>query len=299
MTRVGSPASKSAPKAATVLFTDLDGTLLDRDTYDFQDALPALEEARRCGVPVVLCSSKTRAEQMELRGRLGINHPFIVEDGSAVYIERGYFPFEFVSDTANESLLVIRLAPRYIDVRRVIREVRNETGIDLRGYGDISDDEVARLTGLERDAAARARAREFEETIVTPLAEADRAVVSRALAGRGLRLSRGGRFLAVTGASDKGAAAAILADLYRQACGPVRLVGLGDSFNDRPLLRAMDVPVLVQKDASGWEQVDVPGVTRVEGVGPAGWNRFVLELLGGGQAPGPRPFKEGSARGSH
>ncbi|MDH4036897.1 MAG: hypothetical protein OEX18_12530 [Candidatus Krumholzibacteria bacterium] len=48
----------------------------------------------------------------------------------------------------------------------------------------------------------------------------------------------------------------------------------------------MDVPVLVQKDESGWEEVDVPGVTRVDGVGPAGWNRFVLELLGGGSGPG-------------
>ncbi|HEU4364154.1 MAG TPA: mannosyl-3-phosphoglycerate phosphatase, partial [Candidatus Krumholzibacteria bacterium] len=178
--------------AATILFTDLDGTLLDRETYGFRDALPALDLARTRRVPIVLCSSKTRAEQMELRSRLCIDDPFIVEDGSAICIERGYFPFDFVSDSVDDALLVIRLCPRYADVRRVVREVRRETGIDLRGYGDMGDAEVSRLTGLDRASAARARAREFQETIVTPLSASEVPVVARALAAKGLRLTRGG-----------------------------------------------------------------------------------------------------------
>jgi mannosyl-3-phosphoglycerate phosphatase len=278
------PVGTEFSGASTVLFTDLDGTLLDRDTYDFRKALPALDLARTRRVPIVLCSSKTRAEQTELRARLCIDDPFIVEDGSAIYIQRDYFPFEFASNPVGESLLVIRLAPRYVDVRRAIHEVRAETGIDLEGYGDLDDRAVARLTGLDPAAAARARAREFEETLTTPLSDDQAATVTRALASRGLRLSRGGRFFAVTGASDKGTAACILAELYRRERGPVRLVGIGDSFNDRSLLRAMDEPVLVQKDPSRWEQVDVPGIRRVTGVGPAGWGKFVVELLGGGGA---------------
>jgi len=263
----------------TILFTDLDGTLLDRNDYSFDGALPALQRLRARNVPLILCSSKTRSEQLALRSRLGLDHPFIVEDGSAIYVERDYFPFDFPCDPVGDDMLVIPLSPRYARVRRVIRDVRIETGVELRGYGDLSDEEVAHVTGLSVAAAGRARAREFEETIVTPFNPQEASRVSKALAARGLRLSRGGRFMAVTGASDKGAAASILAELYRRVYGRVRLVGIGDSFNDGPLLRAMDLPALVQKDDSGWENIDVDGLQRVEGVGPEGWNRFVLELL--------------------
>ncbi len=46
--------------------TDLDGTLLDRETYDFAPARPALDALRERGVPLVLVSSKTRAEMEPL-----------------------------------------------------------------------------------------------------------------------------------------------------------------------------------------------------------------------------------------
>ncbi len=265
-----------------IIFTDLDGTLLDRATYDCHAALPALDVIRTKNVPLVFCSSKTRAEQMELRERLGVGHPFIVEDGSAVYIDPGYFPFEFVCDRADDGMLVIRLGPVYDVVREAIRAIREETGIELTGYGDLTDEDVAERTGLDVESARRARQREFQESIVTPLAPDDAGTVGRALARRGLSLARGGRYYSVTGRSNKGAAALILAELYRRRDGDVRLVGIGDSFNDAALLRAMDVPVLVQKAPGTWEDIDVPNVVRVDDVGPAGWNRFVLSLLRAG-----------------
>ena len=45
-----------------VIFTDLDGTLLDGNTYAFDAATEALDAARSHQIPVVLVSSKTRAE---------------------------------------------------------------------------------------------------------------------------------------------------------------------------------------------------------------------------------------------
>ncbi len=54
-----------------VIFTDLDGTLLDRDTYSFEPALPALRLIRQKDIPLVLSSSKTRAEIEFYRERIG------------------------------------------------------------------------------------------------------------------------------------------------------------------------------------------------------------------------------------
>ena len=64
-----------------VVFTDLDGTLLDASTYSFEAARPALDALRQQDIPLVLVSSKTRAEIEPIRGRLKQVHPFITENG--------------------------------------------------------------------------------------------------------------------------------------------------------------------------------------------------------------------------
>ncbi len=43
-----------------IIFTDLDGTLLDLHTYSFEKSLPGLGLLRQKNVPLVFCSSKTR-----------------------------------------------------------------------------------------------------------------------------------------------------------------------------------------------------------------------------------------------
>ena len=69
--------------------TDLDGTLLDRETYDFAPARPALDALREARVPLVLCSSKTRAEMEPLAVAIGAPGPLVVENGGAVVAPGG------------------------------------------------------------------------------------------------------------------------------------------------------------------------------------------------------------------
>ena len=67
-----------------LVVTDLDGTLLDHETYSYAEAAPALAELRRRGIPLVLASSKTRAEMELLHAELGLSDPFICENGAAI-----------------------------------------------------------------------------------------------------------------------------------------------------------------------------------------------------------------------
>ena len=76
-----------------VIFTDLDGTLLDARNYSWRAAQPALDQLRRRRVPVVFCTSKTRAEILPLREELRNADPFVAENGGAIYVPRSYFPF--------------------------------------------------------------------------------------------------------------------------------------------------------------------------------------------------------------
>ena len=113
--------------APLVVFSDLDGTLLDHDTYSFDAARPALERLRVDGVPLILCTSKTRAEIAPLRRALGNTHPFISENGGAVFIPAGYFPFALsgAERFGSKRLQVAATQSEHVRVRH--RHERGET----------------------------------------------------------------------------------------------------------------------------------------------------------------------------
>ena len=69
---------------------------------------------------------------------------------------------------------------------------------------------------------------------------------------------------------------------YEAKYGRIISIGLGDGLNDLPLLRELEHPVLVRKeDGTHDADVSLSGLLRTEGIGPAGWNEAVLELLKG------------------
>ena len=95
----------------------------------------------------------------------------------------------------------------------------------------------------------------------------------------GLNCAHGGRFCDVMGGNDKGKAVAIVSNLYRKLWGEIETVGLGDSLNDLPMLFVVDIPILVQKRDYTWENMTVPHLRKVQGVGPEGWSRAIEEIF--------------------
>jgi mannosyl-3-phosphoglycerate phosphatase len=77
-----------------IIFTDLDGTLLDYDTYSFEKALPALQLLRERDIPLIISSSKTAKEVVFYREQLENDHPFISENGGGIFIPKDYFKSE-------------------------------------------------------------------------------------------------------------------------------------------------------------------------------------------------------------
>lgn len=262
-----------------VLFTDLDGTLLDAG-YRPGPASAALARLRGRGVPVVFCSSKTRAEQEPLRASLGVTEPFIVENGSAVLIPG---PCDDLPAWHGYGLYLLGVGADR--VRSVLGRLRDRVGLGYRGFGEMSVGAVARATGLDRAGAARARQRDFSETLVG-LSIGERAVLEPALRAEGLQLASGGRFHTVTGAAaDKGSALRWLMERLRRqhASRELGSVAVGDSENDLPMLAAADRAFVVARE--GGAHVRLPGAEQLQGVGPAGFAELVDRLLGGGPAP--------------
>lgn len=258
-----------------VLFTDLDGTVLDED-YRAGPAEGALRRLTAAAVPVVFCSSKTRAEQEVLRALLDVNGPFIVENGSAVLLPPP------CADLRQEGGLGVHLlGVTAARCRAAVIAARAALGLPFRAYHEMDTAEIAHVTGLREGAAALARRRQYSETLVG-LRAADAEPLGRALEAEGLRLSSGGRHHTVTGAgADKGAALRwLMARLRRRHRRPdLSAVAVGDSANDVPMLIAADAAFLVARPDGA--SPTVPGARALAGVGPEGFEELVTRLLAG------------------
>ena len=152
------------------------------------------------------------------------------------------------------------------------------SGVPVRAFADMSDEEVARETGLTIAAAHAARQREFDEPFVILAPDRERELLD-AIRRTGKRWTRGGRFHHILGDSDKARAVQLLLGLYQWRDGTVRSVGQGDAPNDAPFLNVVDVPILVRSADVHVLQELVPRGTITPFDGPAGWNAAVLDVL--------------------
>ncbi|MCL4244396.1 MAG: HAD-IIB family hydrolase [Candidatus Dadabacteria bacterium] len=262
-----------------LLFTDLDGTLLDHDTYSFAPAGEALEALKAEKIPVIFTTSKTRAEIEKWRRLTGNTDPFISENGGAIFVPEGYFGGDFTYDRKEGGYLVIELGAPHEELALALEDIRRETGIEIRGVSEMDIGEIMKLTGLGEEDAALVRKREYGEPFVVGDGEAEATVV-REIERRGLIHTEGGRFHHILGRSDKGKAVSILKGLYVREWGVVETAGIGDGLNDLPMLKTVDIPILVRKPGGGYdERVNVTGMAVADAPGPSGWNSAILKLI--------------------
>lgn len=276
----GPRAAFRAPQLPLLVFTDLDGTLLDHHSYSYSAAAPALERLRRLDIPVVPVTSKTLAELAPLMRMLDNPHPCIAENGGLIAVPAGYFG-ALDDYPLREGYRVIGLASDYRAILHTTRRLRSEHQFQFRGFADMNDQQVAECTGLSAEQAARARRRLCSEPLLWLDTAAAFAQFNRAVQAAGLQLVQGGRFWHLMGRHDKATAVQQLCERYRRA-GLQRFstVGLGDSPNDLAMLQAVDTPILIRRpDGSCLSLPAGQAASCSEQAGPAGWNQMMQRLL--------------------
>lgn len=266
-----------------LVFTDLDGTLLNKDDYSFQDALPAVELLRKHDIPLILVSSKTADELFVVREKLGNVYPFVCENGSLVVV-----PPQAVSESvpAAENY-EMRNGYRYCcrgesreTILKALQQLRPE--YDFFGFADMTVKDIAAYTGLDPDAAELANKRAASEPIVWRDTEEKLAEFSKQLSRRHLKIVKGGRFYHVMGGCDKSDAVRLLLGLYQRHYGgePVYSIALGDSPNDLDMLKSVNVPVVIpQMDGECLQDSALKDAVFAPYPGARGWNDAVNRVM--------------------
>lgn len=268
------------PNCRLLVFSDLDGTLLDKETYSWAPAAGAVRALAQRGIPLILSSSKTFDEIGAIGSSLGGAAPFIFENGAGAALPPGCFPDR--DDLAVRQGWRIKLfACDRAHVLQVLHG-RRELGDRLEGFADWTAEKVAKLTGLGAESAAQAKNRLATEPFQWQDAEDKWAAFAAAVEQQGLRLVRGGRFWCAMGRFDKADAMRWICALYRDARPGERFltVALGDSPNDIGMLRAADVGVVVNSsEAHRMDVSELRDVPRTTAYGPTGWQEAVTAIL--------------------
>jgi mannosyl-3-phosphoglycerate phosphatase len=268
--------------------TDLDGCLLDETTYSYDEARPALAVLAARRIPLVLASSKTRAEMQPLSRALGLDSPLIVENGGALLVPEGHLPRPPRGTELREGFWSIVLGTARAQLVRTLEELAREANAHVRSFASLAPSKIEALTGLSPPAARLALEREYDEPFLVD-DEAAGAAIAAAAGTRRMRVTRGGRFWHLTGETDKGRALRVLLGLYKAEGRSFSTVALGDSSNDLPLLQAVQRPIVMPRPHGGPDPAllaALPGAELAPRPGPAGWNAAVLAVLNGQRLAG-------------
>ena len=274
-----------------VVFTDIDGTLIDIDTGEYgKKTNELIHTIKENNIPLVLASAKTWVEQNKIREDLGLADPFVVENGGAIIIPKDYFPNFNLDDIQyplreigrqeNEvikrgqkkevivtkerenkpkgggnvpiTMIVLELGKPADQIRTKLADIRKKYNINFKGVADVSIKELSKIASMPLAYAKRMAKRDYGETIIQ-IERNDIARFVKYAEEEDMKVIHGGRFFDVTIGNDKGKAVNLLRNLFKNKYHDnVTFFGIGDSANDAPMLNLMDVPILVQRPDSSW-----------------------------------------------
>jgi mannosyl-3-phosphoglycerate phosphatase len=252
-----------------IVVTDLDGCLLDPATYDYNEAVEPLYSLLEMGVEVAFNSSKTRVEQEFYREKWNVNNIFAVENGAAVYIPSGN----------SYDIHIIGVSRETIEEK--IKDIISETRGSLLWLDSITPEIFAEWMKIPIEVAGLALMREYS-TLFLPFP--NRRVVEetvKKLEIRGFKVQTGsGRVYVVTGKHDKSSALRIIREYYDKRWSRNVYIGVGDGYNDLPMLLNTDYAVVLGNRGVA-DKINSTGKKYVfiDERGPKAWLKGILETI--------------------
>jgi predicted mannosyl-3-phosphoglycerate phosphatase (HAD superfamily) len=139
-------------------------------------SLPGLDQFTAAldheAIPAVWLTARSRLQFDEARRKHGHTHPYIAEEGCAVYLPEDYFHLRPASDASrNKKAATLRLgrftcipiAEALPAAAEALQTLSQDTGVPVVTLRSLSPRELVQNTGLPQKEAALARQRDFDE----------------------------------------------------------------------------------------------------------------------------------------
>lgn len=275
-------------KLKTLIFSDLDGTILDHFTYKSTAVNQTLRQLNKANIPVILNTSKTLAEVEIILNELQLTTPFIIENGAAIYIPINTFKKQPKDTEVIGKYWVKSFSfPRQYWLTLLLNNASDFSQY-YQGFSALSESALCNITGLNVEEAQRAKNRQYSEPLHWLGDELSKKAFIEHLINLGANVVHGGRFIHVGDYCDKGQALIWLAERYREQYpnNDISTVALGDGENDVAMLEASDIAIQIRSPVH-----DFPVLYRQHNTiktqlfGPEGWADAIQTLLANNYFP--------------
>ncbi|GAB4539931.1 MAG: mannosyl-3-phosphoglycerate phosphatase-related protein [Pleurocapsa sp.] len=247
-----------------IVVTDLDGTLLDHQTYDFTPALNAIARLKKQEIPVIFNSSKTQAEISQLRDELHNREPFVCENGGVLCVEDKR---EYLGVPRSEFLGSLEI-------------IKQQLHLNYESFAEATVEDVVRWTSLSKADAIKAMKREATEPLLWHDTEGKLDTFRQQLQGLKLQCVKGGRFYHVMGTFNKASCFDKLKAYYAQRWQEeIKIVALGDSQNDLPMLEQADFAIVIPAHGGNTLKLKRDNVFFATQPAPQGWQEGISFFL--------------------
>lgn len=249
-----------------IIFTDLDGTLLDHTTYSFKEAQEMLLVIKQLRVPLIIVTSKTKAEVIEIQKKLAIEYPFIIENGAGIFIPK------------TDEYTQISLGQPYATTLQFFQKYKKT--IPMRGFSEMSVQEIALATKLPLEKAAQAKKRDFSEPFLLQK-DSDFVQLKHFANADGFDVVKGGRFYhLISKGQDKANAVQEVHKYYEKLhTKKYKTLALGDGENDITMLATVNQPFLIRKIDNTYIPCSLANIIKSDEIGPKGWNRSLKRFF--------------------
>ena len=234
-----------------IIFTDLDGTLLDHADYNTNNISELLQQLQNAHIPVVFNTSKTFCEVIELKNDLNIQQPFIVENGAAVFIPEDYFELKPIGCKKVGAYWCYAMAKPLSSLLNDLNTLKADYKAHYKLFSDLSSEQISELTGLNDAQARRAQTRDYSDPLYWYGNDELLTAFVNDVEALGYDIKIGGRFIHIAKNTDKSAAQQWLVKQFTHHFRkPLTVIALGDSDNDKQMLEHANIAIIIANPAS-------------------------------------------------
>ena len=253
------------------IFTDLDGSLLHRDTFKFdliKDYILSLVDR---GIIIIPNSSKTEKEIEKFNEELGVKLPYISENGSSIKglnLINANFPDKIVLSREKEELIKI--------FNDKVPEQLKDKCIQI---SKISKKEQEKIFGQKDDKLKDALNRKYTSPFLFNGDKNEQNKLSKILSSNSLTLQEGGRVINLCDNIDKVKSMKRVIKIFKKTEDKIKTIAVGDNYNDLDMLRKCDIPCLVFNDQFKQDQIDIDNLIFSNKPSPQGWSDVIKMAL--------------------
>ena len=258
-------------KFSLIIFTDLDGSLLHRDNFKFDEIKDYIKNLIDNGVIIIPNTSKTEKEIEEFIKELGKELPFISENGSSIHglnLINANFPNKIILSRDKEELIKI-----------FDSKVPDNLKAKCKFISEMNSKQQNNIFGLQGNNLKNALNRKYTIPFLFEGDNLEKNKLLKILKSSSLTMQEGGRVLNLGDKTDKVKSMNQVLKIYRKVENKIKVIGVGDNFNDLDMLRNCDIPCLVFNDQFKQDQININNLIFSNKPSPEGWADVIKTAL--------------------